>query len=137
MWGFKMKRLIKNHRSESGFTLIELLVVVLILGILSVIAVVAVNSARQTAINKACLSSAQTMAQALDMYKLDKQGVALTSGYSVLSPTYIRTVPPLSAADIATTGDYYLEVSYNSATGVYTIIGKDKSGTAIPGCTSN
>jgi len=124
--------------ADKGFTLIELLIVVSILGVLSAIVVFSVNSARTTAIAKACQTSATTLVAALDQYKAQNA----TTSYPTLAnvPTalvsdYIRKMPALVGD--GGTQDYFLKIN-GLATSQVSVAGyTDSAATnAIAGCTA-
>lgn len=146
-----MNAMLKKLRkgADKGFTLIELLIVVSIMGVLAAIVVFSVNNARTTAVAKSCQTSAVTLAQALDQYKANSQGVAYptptgtavaaTALSAALAPSYIRTVPNIwvGAGSTATGADYYLKVDTTGANVVITGYA-DSSATTNPisGCTA-
>jgi len=149
-----MNAMLKKLRkgADKGFTLIELLIVVSIMGVLAAIVVFSVNNARQTAVNKSCVSSATTLAQALDQYKANAQAVAYptaaatvaaSSLVTALVPNYIKSPIPAIWTGVAatlptpTTADYYLKVD-TSGTNVAITGYADWSSTASPisGCTA-
>lgn len=105
--------------SDKGFTLIELLVVVLILGILSVIAVVAVNNARSTAIQKACLASAQSYVSAYDQYVAQAASVTAPAANGKYSDAELKTllVDGGFLKAVSTSTDYSLTTNYVAAAG--------------------
>ena len=105
--------------SDKGFTLIELLVVVLILGILSVIAVVAVNNARSTAIQKACIASAQSYVNAYDQYAAQTTNVTAPTSGNTYGDAQLKTllVDGGYLKAISNSTDYSLTTTYVAASG--------------------
>lgn len=71
-----------NIRSvdSKGFTLVELLIVIVIIAILAAITVVAYNGLTQRANNAAVVSSVESVAKLLRLYKTGENAYPLTSG---------------------------------------------------------
>ena len=142
-----LKKLRKG--ADKGFTLIELLIVVSLMGVLAAIVVFSVNNARQTAVIKSCVSSATTLAQALDQYKANVQSVTYptptstavqSSTLGVLAPSYLHSLPNIwvGTGSTAMGADYYLKVDTTNANQVTVNGYADSSTTSSPisGCTA-
>jgi len=87
--------------SQEGFTLIELLIVVTIIGIIAALAFPNLRNAMDRAKQKATMTNMRGIGNALEMYSVDHNtyprglnnaGGSVLSG--LLSPVYMRTVPP-------------------------------------------
>jgi len=115
----------RSERRDRGFTLIELLIVVTIIGIIAALAIPNLRDAMDRARQKATMSNMRSIGNALEMYSVsnntyprglsDATGSALSS---LLSPVYMRTVPPTDEwdnpwhVDTNATGSQYTIVSY-------------------------
>jgi general secretion pathway protein G len=96
-----MMQTTRRRRAERGFTLIELLIVVTIIGIIAALAFPNLRMAMDKAKQKATMSNMRSIGNALEMYSVDHNtyprglndaGAAVLS--PLLSPLYMRTVPP-------------------------------------------
>ena len=110
---------------QDGFTLIELLIVVTIIGIIAALAFPNLRNAMDRAKQKATMTNMRGIGNALEMYSVDHNtyprgltdatGAALTG---LLSPVYMRTVPPTDEwnnpwhVDTNATGSQYTITSY-------------------------
>ena len=99
-------------RKQKGFTLIELLIVVAIIGILAAIAIPNLLTAMQRSKQKRTMADIRSIATAWEAYATDNNAYTaagamtqtltwsaltayqFTSLQSILTPTYIRTLPP-------------------------------------------
>jgi len=115
----------RSERRDRGFTLIELLIVVTIIGIIAALAIPNLRDAMDRARQKATMSNMRSIGNALELYSVsnntyprglsDAGGAALSS---VLSPVYMRTVPPTDEwnnpwhVDTNATGSQYTIVSH-------------------------
>jgi general secretion pathway protein G len=89
-----------RHR-QRGFTLIELLIVVTIIGIIAALAFPNLRNALDRAKQKATMQNMKAIGNALEMYSVDHNTYphSLSNADSaaisaMLSPLYLRTVPP-------------------------------------------
>lgn len=114
-------------RTQRAFTLIELLVVIVILGILSTIAVVGVSQVRSSAIEKACINSAQNIAAAMEAYNADNAAYPTTT---TQIEGYLSGNKPEWAAG---SDSFYFTISPFTTT-AFTITGTYKTGGAVSGC---
>jgi type IV pilus assembly protein PilA len=73
------KALTVRHRNYRGFTLVELLVVVLILGVLMAVALPLYLSAVTSAETKTCRANMETIAGAVQAYRVRNQSATLAS----------------------------------------------------------
>jgi general secretion pathway protein G len=110
---------------QSGFTLIELLIVVTIIGIIAALAFPNLRNAMDRAKQKATMTNMRGIGNALEMYSVDHNtyprgltdagGAALSN---LLSPIYMRTVPPTDEwnnpwhVDTNATGSQYTITSF-------------------------
>jgi len=114
-----------RRRAERGFTLIELLIVVTIIGIIAALAFPNLRNAMDRAKQKATMTNMRGIGNALEMYSVDfntyprglnDAGASTLSG--MLSPNYLRTVPPADEwsgawhVDTNTSGSQYTITSY-------------------------
>jgi general secretion pathway protein G len=115
----------KRRRSPGGFTLIELLIVVTIIGIIAALAFPNLRAAMDRAKQKATMSNMRGIGNALEMYSVDHNTYPrglndAGSGAlgSLLSPAYMRTVPPTDEwnnpwhIDTNATGSQYTITSF-------------------------
>jgi general secretion pathway protein G len=128
-------------RGERGFTLIELLIVVTIIGIIAALAFPNLRDAMDRARQKATMTNMRGIGNALEMYSVDHNtyprglnnaGSSVLTG--LLSPQYLRTVPPNDEWNNA------WHVDTNAMGSQYTIIsyGRDGApGTNTGGATSD
>ncbi|HJP83743.1 MAG TPA: prepilin-type N-terminal cleavage/methylation domain-containing protein [Fimbriimonadaceae bacterium] len=80
-----MKKLLNRRNNKRGFTLIELLVVVLILAILMAIALPLYLSAVADSEVKTCRSNMQTIANAVQAYRVKNRDTSLLPAPSALT----------------------------------------------------
>jgi general secretion pathway protein G len=114
-----------RRRGERGFTLIELLIVVTIIGIIAALAFPNLRDAMDRARQKATMSNMRGIGNALEMYSVDHNtyprglnnaGGSVLTG--LLSPMYMRTVPPTDEwnnawhVDTNASGSQYTITSY-------------------------
>ena len=114
-----------RRRAERGFTLIELLIVVTIIGIIAALAFPNLKNAMDRAKQKATMQNMRAIGNALELYSVDYNtyprglndaGSATLA--NMLSPNYLRTVPPADEwsgqwhVDTNASGSQYTIVSY-------------------------
>ncbi|MCX6816490.1 MAG: prepilin-type N-terminal cleavage/methylation domain-containing protein [Candidatus Beckwithbacteria bacterium] len=99
---------------QRGFTFIEMLVVVTIIAVLTMVGIANFRVANQKARDGRRQGDLEQIRAALEMYRTDLKVYPTTGNLSLLTPSYIGTIP----AD-PTTGRLY---RYTSATGaIYTL----------------
>src|SRR5213594_2279572 len=89
-------------RTQKGFTLIELLIVVAIIGIIAAIAIPNLLNAIDRSKQKRTMADIRSVGTAVEEYAIDnnfypvQDTMAAVSGNvsNVLTPTYIKVVPP-------------------------------------------
>lgn len=114
-----------RRRAQRGFTLIELLIVVTIIGIIAALAFPNLRNAMDRAKQKATMTNMRGIGNALELYSVDYNtyprglndaGASALTG--MLSPTYLRTVPPTDEwsgawhVDTNSSGSQYTITSY-------------------------
>ena len=128
-------------RNKQGFTLIEVLVVISIIGLLSVFLVPSLLGARDRAKEAAVEGVMHTVQIAIEAYQMENDIYpvgnnipleSLSRNY-LMNGGYLADVPknPFSGAaytDTDTAGK--IIYSYNDTTGVYTLTGYKRNGTA-------
>ena len=130
-----------RRRAERGFTLIELLIVVTIIGIIAAMAFPNLKAAMDRAKQKATMQNMRSIGNALELYSVDyntyPRGLSdagATTLQGMLSPNYLRTVPPADEWS----GQWHVDT--NSSGSQYTIVsyGRDgQPGTNTGGPTNN
>ena len=116
-----------RRRTQRGFTLIELLIVVTIIGIIAALAFPNLKNAMDRAKQKATMTNMRGIGNALELYSIDYNtyprglsdaGAGTLTG--MLSPQYLRTVPPADGwngawhVDTNASGSQYTITSYGS-----------------------
>jgi prepilin-type N-terminal cleavage/methylation domain-containing protein len=89
------------RRKAKGFTLIELMIVIAIIAILAAILVPNFLRARAQGQLTACKSNLKNIGTAMEMYSTDNQG-RYPSGLSIITPSYLKTIPTCASAGLAT-----------------------------------
>ena len=130
-----------RRRAQRGFTLIELLIVVTIIGIIAALAFPNLKAAMDKAKQKATMTDMRGIGNALELYSVDyntyPRGLsdagagALTS---MLSPQYMRTVPPTDGFG----GQWHVDTNASGSQYTITSYGRDGApGTNTGGQTSD
>ena len=130
-----------RHRAERGFTLIELLIVVTIIGIIAALAFPNLKNAMDRAKQKATMTNMRGIGNALELYSVDfntyprglnDAGAATLS--NMLSPNYMRTVPPADEWN----GQWHVDTNASGSQYTITSYGRDGApGTNTGGPTGN
>ncbi len=95
-----MMKSIISFKGARGFTLIELLVVIAIIGILSSIVLASLNTARLKSRDARRVADLKQVQLAMQLY-YDANSAYPTSTLSVLTPTYIATIPTDPVGQVA------------------------------------
>ena len=120
-----MQKLLNRRNSKRGFTLIELLVVVLILAILMAIALPLYLSAVNDSEVKTCRSNMQTIANAVQAYRVKNRDTSLI-------PATTDLIGDLGAVPICPKGGTYTIASAGSGQG-FSVSCNATSGTTAHG----
>jgi len=84
----------KQGRNERGFTLVEMMVVIVIIGLLATVVIINVMPATDRAAQTRVKADLDTLAQALDMYRLENMRYPTAQeGLAALQPNYVRRLP--------------------------------------------
>jgi general secretion pathway protein G len=130
-----------RRRAQRGFTLIELLIVVTIIGIIAALAFPNLKNAMDRAKQKATMTNMRGIGNALELYSVDYNtyprglndaGAAALTG--MLSPNYMRTVPPTDEWS----GPWHVDTNSSGTQYTITSYGRDgQPGTNTGGTTTN
>jgi len=129
----------KLTAKQIGFTIVELLIVIVVIGILATITIAVYNGVQQRGRDSMRTSDVRSVQKAIEMYKIDTgsypqaisggtpvadgAGTALSNLSTVLTPTYLATIPSDPKVGVYysyvrqdTWGRYAVLISYEAKT---------------------